>query len=236
MTEGNVADYLPLSGLQHLVFCERQAALIHVERVWLDNVLTVTGEHHHAAVHERAPRRERRGNLIIARGLELRSERLGVVGVADVVEFHRVERAGPTATRLPGACGWWRPVPVEYKRGRPKPHRADEVQLCAQAMCIEEMLGVSVLEGALSYGKTHRRLAVSFDASLRALCVDASRRFHEIVASGITPPPVRTPACGACSLEPVCEPRLAAERRSVARYVQAAVRRALARDDGEPPR
>jgi CRISPR-associated exonuclease Cas4 len=134
-------ELLPLSALQHLVFCERQAALIHLERVWADNPATVEGSHLHRTTD--AGQGESRGDVRITRGLPLRSLHLGLSGRADVVEFHRV--GGDAAMRgveLPGARGHFLPFPVEYKRGRPKrTHRADEVQLCAQAMCIEEMLG-----------------------------------------------------------------------------------------------
>jgi CRISPR-associated exonuclease Cas4 len=133
-------DLLPISALQHLLFCERQCALIHVEQVWAENRLTVEGRH----LHERVDggEHETRGGLRTARALPIRSLRLGLAGRADVVEFHASE----------GAAGPPRVVPVEYKRGRPKSHRADEVQLCAQALCLEEMLGVHVAAGALFYG------------------------------------------------------------------------------------
>ena len=221
---------LPLSGLQRLVFCERQAALIHVERAWADNALTVDGSHRHRTVHETLPRRERRGDLLIVRGMLLESGRLGVVGVADVVEFHRSasgrDGCGPRLVRLPGLEGCWRPFPVEYKRGRPKPHRADEVQLCAQAICLEEMLDVRIEAGALFYGKVQRRMEVVMDEALRRLTFDAAQRLHELVTRGITPPADPKPECRSCSMVEVCMPAVGGRQRSVRRYVRAALARA----------
>jgi len=201
-------DLLPLSALQHLLFCERQAALIHLERVWAENSLTIEGKHLHERVD--SGEGESRGDLRIARGVALRSLRLGLSGKADAVEFHR----GPEDV--------WLPFPVEYKRGRPKKHRADEVQLCAQALCLEEMLGVSVPSGALFYGETRRRLDVAFDAALRLVTEQAAARMHEILDSGVTPLPVREPKCDQCSLLEICMP--GAPSSSVQRYLDRALR------------
>jgi CRISPR-associated exonuclease Cas4 len=154
-------DLLPLSGLQHLVFCERQWALIHIEQVWAENRLTAQGRVLHERTHEAGA--ESRPGLRVARGLRLRSLRLGLAGQADVVEFH----AALAGVALTGEEGLWRPFPVEYKRGRPKPDRCDEVQLCAQALCLEEMFECAIAAGALFYGTPRRRLEVEFDAALR---------------------------------------------------------------------
>ena len=206
-------ELLPLSGLQHLVFCERQAALIHVESVWADNAFTVEGSYRHRRVHDAGPRRERRGDLIIVRGLWLHSFELGLSGVADVVEFRVVaslERPEPNGSlrgvRLAGASGLWAPFPVEYKRGRPKPHQADEVQLCAQALCLEEMLGVHVPAGALFYGKEQRRVGVAFDPTLRTSTHEAAYGFHRLVGRGETPAAVEGEKCRSCSLAASCIP------------------------------
>ena len=155
-------ELLPLSALQHLIFCERQCALIHVEQAWADNRFTVEGEHLHDRVHDAGG--ESRGDIRIARGLALRSLRLGLSGIADVVEFHRVTEAGILLPRVPGC---WKPFPVEYKRGRPKRDRCDEVQVCAQAICLEEMLAAYVPNGALFYGATRHRFDVAFDQEIR---------------------------------------------------------------------
>jgi CRISPR-associated exonuclease Cas4 len=210
-------DPVPLSALQHLVFCERQFALIHVERQWADNPLTVDGK----ALHEQADAgsRETRGDLRIVRSLSLRHSKLGLVGKADVVELHRLGGEGE-GIRLPGAAGRWRPFPVEYKRGRPKSHDADRVQLCAQALCLEEMLGVQVPAGALFYGQTRRREEVAFDAGLRRRTESAAARAHELLASGHTPTAVLAPKCRRCSLREICRPEAAG--RSVADYLRRA--------------
>jgi CRISPR-associated exonuclease Cas4 len=219
-------DLLPLSALQHLLFCERQCALIHVEQAWRDNPLTLEGSHLHVRVHDGAPRREVRGDVVISRGLAIRSFRLGVAGVADVVEFHRAQEAsntvggGPhTSTRLVGAEGWWRPLPVEYKRGKPKISACDRVQLCAQAMCLEEMLCVCINGGALFYARTQHRHEIAFDPGLRRDTEAAALRLHELIASRRTPRARRQPGCRRCSLLDVCRPDAMAPRRSARRFV-----------------
>lgn len=221
-----MTDPVPLSALQHLLYCERQCALIHVERVWVENRFTAEGR----LLHERSDSggTEVRGDVRIARGLGLRSERLGLVGRADVVEFHRAEEGAP-GVELPGVSGRWRPVPVEYKRGRAKKGPEDRVQLCAQALCLEEMLGVDIPEGALFYGKTRRRTDVTFDQELREQTERAARRVHELVADARVPPPVADARCERCSLLDVCLPF--APKRSGHRYLEAARQAALA-DNG----
>ena len=155
------SDLVPLSALQHYLFCPRQCALIHVERLWAENVLTAEGR----ILHEQSdkPGQASRGERRIVQSMPIRSRALGIAGVADVVELTRAGKR-------------WRPYPIEYKRGRPKAHRADEVQLCAQALCLEEMFSTPVPEGALFYGKTRRRQAVAFDDELRALTQTRSPR------------------------------------------------------------
>lgn len=197
---------IPLSALQHYLFCPRQCALIHVEQMWAEDVATAEGR----ILHERvdAGRPERRPAVRIARGVQLRSLSLGVVGRADVVEFHqRVKGEAP------------RPFPIEYKRGRPKSHRADEVQLCAQALCLEEMFGIQVPEGALFYGQTRKRTAVPFDPELRQLTAEIAAEARTMISGGITPPPVLKPACRRCSLEPLCQPSRLSQPVSVARWL-----------------
>jgi len=208
---------LPLSALQHLVFCERQAALIHVEQAWVENVFTVEGKHLHEAVD--GGEAESRGDTRIQRSVSLRSLQLGLTGKADVVEFRR---SGGEA-RPPGVlvAGWpdlWVPFPVEYKRGKPKRHRADEVQLCAQGLCLEEMLGVPVLEGALFYGRTRRRMSVAFDEELRGLTREAAVRLHLLFESGRTPKAEYGPKCEDCSLIGLCCPTAGA--RSASAYLR----------------
>lgn len=214
-------DLLPISALQHLLFCERQCALIHVERLWAENPLTVEGRHLHERVDEEPG--ESRRDLRITRSLLVRNLRLGLTGRADVVELRRLPAdAAPDGAVLPSLPGRWQPFPVEYKRGRPKQHRADEVQLCAQALCLEEMLGARIPAGALFYGQTRRRCEIPFDAQLRELTEATALRLHRLVGSGVTPPPVREPKCDQCSLLAICMP--AAPTRSARDYVERSLR------------
>ncbi|MEW6753805.1 MAG: CRISPR-associated protein Cas4 [Candidatus Latescibacterota bacterium] len=211
------SDLLPLSALQHLLFCERQCALIHVERAWAENRLTAEGRLLHERVHEAGD--ESRGDLRVVRGLPLRSLNLGLYGVADVVEFHRSEGAG---TRLPGAAGTWQAVPVEYKRGHPKVEDCDRVQLCAQALCLEEMLGLTVAAGSLFYGQPRRREEVVFGAELRSLVQATAARLHRLLASGTTPPARYEARCRSCSLLEACLPQRVERRGSASEYVKVA--------------
>lgn len=225
-------ELLPISALQHLAFCERQCALIYIEGIWEDNPLTIEGSHLHGRTHEPGARSELRGDVLISRDLALRSFRLGLSGRADVVEFHRVVEGG---VRLPGVDGLWLPFPVEYKRGRPKKEHCDEIQLCAQAICLEEMLGVMVPEGALFYGATRRRFGVAFDDCLRAQTAETAERLHRMMARLETPVAVREPKCRRCSLLEVCMPARGPTTRSVEKYLRAAIDRNLAdiEDEGE---
>lgn len=194
---------LPISALQHLLFCERQCALIHLEQAWAENRLTAEGRILHDKVHDADA--ETRGDIRIVRGLRLRSLRLGVTGVADVVELHRDDAGVPVAE----LSGRWRVMPVEYKRGKPKPDVCDEVQLCAQAMCLEEMMNCAIAEGALFYGTPRRRQIVALDPILRDITMRAALRLHELLESGVTPPAVHEKKCEQCSLSPVCLPQIA---------------------------
>ena len=183
-------ELVPISAVQHMLYCPRQCALIHIERQWAENRYTAEGR----VLHQRADAggKERRGDTRFERGVRLRSLRLGVSGVADVVEIHTGGR----------------PFPVEYKRGRPKAHRADEVQLCAQAMCLEEMLGTPVPEGALFYGRNRRRRVVVFDDELRALTERTIADTRRLLAEGETPLPEYAPGkCNTCSLNEICQPQ-----------------------------
>lgn len=208
------SDLLPLSGLQHLVFCERQWALIHLEQQWAENRLTAEGRQMHERAHEQ--REEWREGVRISRGLAVRSFGLGLTGVVDVVEFH------------PQPDGRLRPLPVEYKHGRPKPDRCDEVQLCAQALCLEEMLALSVSQGAIFYGQPRRRMEVQFDAPLRTETEALAKRMHELHKRGVTPGAVYARKCDRCSLIEICLPSVAGEHRSVASYLKRSVKTALA--------
>ncbi|WP_225766498.1 CRISPR-associated protein Cas4 [Inquilinus sp. Marseille-Q2685] len=201
---------IPLSALQHHLFCPRQCALIHVEQLWAEDAATAEGQLLHAKAD--AARPETRPGVRVARGLAVRSLALGVAGRADVVEFSDA-----------GAAGRGQPFPVEYKRGRPKAHRADEVQLCAQAICLEEMFGTAVPEGALFYGETRRRHPVAFDGELRALTARVAAETRAMIAAMRTPPPVRTPACKRCSLLTLCQPARLEKAPSVRRWLAAQI-------------
>jgi CRISPR-associated exonuclease Cas4 len=187
-------DPIPLSALQHAVYCLRQAALIHIERLWEENRFTAEGRVLHAGVDRQSQRYSRGVRRVSAMPLACR--RLSLTGVADLVEFHK----GPDGET---------PYPVEYKRGKAKLHRADEAQLCAQALCLEEMTGRSVPEGALFYEQTRRRVVVPFDDALRQLTEDVARALREIIASGVTPPAhYEKRKCDACSLIELCRPKI----------------------------
>lgn len=220
-----------ISALQHFLFCRRQCALIHLEGTWRENYLTATGQ----SLHERVDRlgAETRRDVHLATSLRLVSRHLGVMGVADMVEFHRAGQSEDAeghvvAAKLPRREGWWRPYPVEYKRGKPKVHRADEVQLCAQALCLEEMLGVAIPEGALFYGEPRRRTVVVFDTELRALTESVAREAHALLREGVTPPPVYTKGCEACSLKEQCLVEVPSARAWVAGKVDEITGEALA--------
>lgn len=200
------SELLPISALQHLLFCERQCALIHIERAWDENRFTVEGRIMHEKVHDQGD--ERRAGVKIARAVSLRSFELGLSGVADVVEFHHADELEA-----------WQPFPVEYKRGKPKAESCDTVQLCAQAMCLEEMLGVRIPKGALFYGKTRRRLDIIFDDELRKLTIDTAHRLHELISEGKTPPPRYDDRCEQCSLLDVCMPKAMIRNWKVADYI-----------------
>jgi CRISPR-associated exonuclease Cas4 len=220
-------DLLPISALQHLLFCERQCALIHIEQQWAENRLTVEGQHLHRKAHDqKATARER--DVRIARGLALRSFMLGIIGKADVVELRplddvarqRLAERGPWGDRL--AAGAWSITPVEYKRGKPKKDDSDRVQLCAQAICLEEMLGRPIPAGAIFYGTRRRRTEVRFDESLRQRTAATAAQLHALIASRRTPPARREPKCDQCSLLQLCLPEVAQRAASVADRIERA--------------
>lgn len=196
---------IPISALQHMLFCPRQCALIHLEQQWAENRYTAEGR----ILHERADHfgHERRRGIHTTTALPLAHEALGLTGKADVVEFD--ERQASTIIR-----------PIEYKRGRPKAHRADEVQLCAQALCLEEMLDSKIAQGALFYGKTRRRTLVAFDEELRALTLDIIAKTRALFDSNRTPSAFYdTKRCDPCSLIDVCQPQVMGKQRSASRWL-----------------
>jgi CRISPR-associated exonuclease Cas4 len=207
-------DLLPISALQHLLFCERQCALIHIEQAWDENRLTAEGRIMHERVHSGGS--DSRKTVRVEYGVPLRSLGLGLIGKADVVEFHLSNEKSLVKTRSKQI---WKPFPVEYKRGKPKKESWDRVQLCAQALCLEEMLDIHVKKGALFYGKTRRRQDVSFDVALRREMESAAGRLHELVESGRTPDPVYVSRCRRCSLVSLCMPKMIEKAPSVEKYL-----------------
>lgn len=198
-------DLAMISALQHLLFCKRQCALIHLEQQWQENLFTAEGRLMHERVHK--PGAESRRKVRVEYSLAIRSLRLGLSGQADIVEFHRQDD------------GSWLPLPVEYKRGRPKKDDTDRVQLCAQALCLEEMLNCSVPEGALYYGQKQRRYPVIFDQTLRHATQTAAAELHALLNSNTTPTPEFGPKCESCSLLPSCLPT-AATGKNVPAYIR----------------
>lgn len=207
-------EALQLSGLQHFAYCPRQWALIHLEQMWLENERTADGRIFHGNAHAGLSH-ELRGDVLILRGLRVYSERLELSGSCDVVEFHR--RAD--GVQLHGFEGRWLPYPVEYKRGKPKENDADRLQLCAQAICLEEMLLCDIPEGSLYYGETRRREIVTLDAGLREKVLGMLEQMRKYYHAGHTPKARRHKGCNACSLREICLPGLGS-LPDVAGYIQ----------------
>lgn len=207
-------DFLMLSGLQHFAYCRRQWALIHIEQQWAENERTIDGQLFHKKAHD-AGSTEKRGNLIITRGLHIKSAELGVTGICDVVEFHKSEQ-GITLFSFEGQ---WQPYPIEYKKGEPKENNADELQLCAQAMCMEEMLLCDIPYGSLFYGQNRRRTQVEFTNELRTQVKTMLEEMHELWKKGYTPKVKPQKGCNACSLKEICIPRLM-KTKSVSSYIE----------------
>ena len=196
-------NFFPLSAISHYAFCPRRCALIHNEQTWNDNFFTASGKELHSVVDAGVSesRRERK----IARSLRLVSRELGISGLSDAVEFVRDDENGVPVLHWTGK---WRPYPVEYKRGTAKNDEPYRRQLCAQAICLEEMFGVAVNEGALYLGAAKRRTVVQIDDSLRDATRETSRRIRQLLSSGVTPQAEFGPHCSKCSLVDECMPCL----------------------------
>jgi len=211
-------ELLPLSGIQHFVFCRRQWALIHVEQQWKENALTAEGR----IMHKRADDpffTETRNGVITARSVPIASYRLGLSGVCDVVEF----TTSPDGVKLPNRDGLYLAAPVEYKRGKPKREHVDEAQLCAQAMCLEEMLSVTIPRGYLFYGETRHREEVELTAELRTLVQEMSAEMHNYFSRGYTPKVKTSKACRSCSLADICLPKLQEKALPASKYIKQAI-------------
>lgn len=218
-------ELLALSGIQHFCFCRRQWALIHIERQWEDNLRTVEGE----AVHKRVNDpffAESRGDVVISRAFPLVSYVLGLYGVADVVEYIRSE----DGIALSGREGLWAIRPVEYKRGKPKIDERDEVQLCAQAMCLEEMFEIYIDRGEFYYDEIRKRVPLLFSAELRDKVCSLSEEMHVLFKEGVTPPADPSRKCNLCSLQDVCMPKITRKNLSVRRYVRKHIKEACVED------
>jgi len=218
-------ELLPLSGIQHFLFCRRQWALIHVERQWQENALTAEGR----IMHKRADDpffTETRNGVITARSVPVASYRLGLSGVCDVVEFTPSPPPSPTGrgqgegVKLPGRDGLYLPAPVEYKRGKEKHDHSDETQLCAQALCLEEMLSVAIPKGYLFYGETRHRVEIEFTTELRTLVKNMSDEMHNYFSRGYTPKVKPFKGCRSCSLADVCLPVLQEKVIAASKYIR----------------
>lgn len=207
-------DYLMLSGIQHFAFCRRQWALIHIEQQWQENVRTFEGKIMHDNAHD-PDFREKRKDALTVRAMKVFSRSMGISGECDVVEFHRSEEG----ITLQGCEGLFYVIPIEYKRGAPKQHDADELQLTAQAMCLEEMLVTQIEKGFLYYGETRHRMEVIFTPELREKVRKSFEEMHSYYKRSYTPKVKMNPSCKQCSLYDLCIPQFCKEI-SAAKYIE----------------
>lgn len=216
-TNYNYADeeLLLLSGIQHFAFCTRQWALIHIEQQWAENVKTIEGKHLHERVDDPFLNNSD-SQLVVWRSVNLISRQLGFTGRADVVEFKK----SLSGVELPSKKGRWTPYPVEYKRGKPKPDERDEVQLCAQAICMEEMFETTIDEGALYYAEIRRRDVVPFTLELREKVAQYAKEMHQLFRHANTPPPIYKSHCKSCSLFDICLPKNIDSSNTVSNYLK----------------
>lgn len=212
--EYNEEDFLLLSGIQHFVFCKRQWALIHIEQQWQENFRTIDGEILHEKAHDDSLK-EKRGDLIISRGMRIFSHSLGLTGTCDIVELHKAS----DGVSIFGRNGPYKPIPVEYKRGKPKEDDSDMLQLCSQAMCLEEMLLCKIPEAFLYYGETKRRLKIILNDELRERVKIIVKEMHELYDRKYTPKVKPSKRCKACSLSEICIPKLC-KNPSVKNYIK----------------
>lgn len=215
-------NLLPLSGIQHFAFCPRQWALIHVENQWAENLRTVEGKQLHERVDD-PYFAESRGAVRTIRSVPLLSRRLGLFGYADVIEYYSPSETGHLDEM----------TIVEYKRGRPKPDDRDEVQICAQAMCLEEMLGLQLKGGYFFYGETRHRHKVLYSSELRERVILLAGQMHELFAEGITPPAVKSKKCANCSMKDLCLPVLGKKKEAAGKYLKMIILEALKDTPGE---
>lgn len=210
-------DMLMLSGIQHYMFCPRQWALIHIEQQWDENRLTVEGQILHTNV-DNPYYRQKNGNKITLRAVQIASKRLGLYGVTDAIELLPSDNRVNTI-KHPVYPGNWIPYPIEYKRGSSKPDERDEVQLTAQVICMEEMYDISITEAAIYYGEMKRREVINITPSLRELTISCADQMHRLYKSGMTPKAIKKASCRSCSLIDICMPQLV-NKKTVANYLK----------------
>lgn len=210
-------DYLMLSGIQHFIFCQRQWALIHIEKQWQENYLTTSGRLMHKKAHSENAI-EKRGTTVIVRGLRVFSNELGISGQCDIVELHQSD----VGIHISDLDGRWTVLPIEYKRGHEKDGIEDQLQLCAEAVCLEEMLCTNISYGYLFYGENKRRTEVIFSEELRQKLNDTCKIMHDYTKKGFTPKVKKKKKCDACSLKDVCLPTI--ENQSVGAYYDRLIR------------
>lgn len=208
-------DMLMLSGIQHIVFCPRQWALIHLEEEWQENALTIEGQILHNRV-DNPYLNTKEDNKIIYRAHRLASYQLGLTGIADVIEWEPVENGGIT---LPKKQGIWLPHPVEYKHGSSKQNDCDRIQLTAQVICLEEMYHIQIDQAFLFYARTRRRELVDINEDLRKQTFNYAELMHNIYDSQKLPEPQLTAACKSCSLNSICTPRASRNVKSYLKQV-----------------
>lgn len=214
MAEYTEDEFLLLSGIQHFAFCRRQWALIHIEQQWQENEYTVAGELLHKRAHD-PYLSEKRGGVIVSRGMPVFSRTLGISGVCDIVEFCKADEG----IQLYGHRGLFKVLPVEYKKGAPKAAEEDILQLAAQAMCLEEMLSAEIPEGAIYYGETRRRERIEITGELRGHVEEMLKEMHELFVKRYTPRVKWSKSCNACSLRDICLPKLG-KALSVKAYIR----------------
>jgi len=213
-SEYSEEEFLPLSGIQHFLFCRRQWAFIHIEQCWQENIFTVEGKQFHSKVDDPFFC-EILKNVIISRAMPITSRYLGFYGICDLVEFHPTSEG----VSLKGRLGVYQPVPVEYKKGEAKGGICDEGQVCAQAICIEEMLSTKINRAVIYYGKTHHRISVELTTELRLKVEQAATEMHEYYQRGYTPTVRLKKACKSCSLADICIPSLQVGHENVSNYI-----------------
>lgn len=211
-------ELLMLSGIQHIAFCPRQYALIYIEDQWQENILTIQGSHLHERVDDPFES-DKRNDIISLRGVYVVSYTLGLYGKADLIELTRANYS-TGALILSNLEGCWNVKPVEFKRGKPKPDICDEVQLCAQAICLEEMYNLNINEGDIFYGEPHRRKTIRLDENLRKLTINYANQMHQLFNSKVTPKPKYLPKCRNCSLIDICLPQKMSMGQKVSDYFE----------------